>query len=216
MRRIRAFAVLISAFAFASGAWAEQVIHFTNGTSLPVSSYRIEGDMVHVDLGGNAMMAFPKALIESFETTDQVRIAPSSPKPGGSGRMIASSSKDAGAGRAESRLPDVQVYNNASADPAAAAPAARAAYGGRQVQNAVGGWGGAVDNTGQGGNLRGSTRVGGHYVIDSGTGGGIAGTKKRVGAEAVAPDPPVVLEPPVEEAPPPEPEYPPPPPDPQH
>ena len=45
-------------------ASAEEVIHFKSGSTLPVVSHKIEGGMIHVDLGDNAVMAFPMSVVE--------------------------------------------------------------------------------------------------------------------------------------------------------
>lgn len=63
MRRksVLALAVLVLLVGSAS---AEEVVHFKSGSTLPIVSHKIEGDMIHVDLGDNAVMAFPLSLVE--------------------------------------------------------------------------------------------------------------------------------------------------------
>jgi len=63
MRRkaVLALAVLVLLVGSAS---AEEVIHFKSGGTLPVVSHKIEGDMIQVDLGDNAVMAFPMSVVE--------------------------------------------------------------------------------------------------------------------------------------------------------
>ena len=52
----------------ATGAvWADEVVHFNNGTYLPILSHTIEKGMVHVVLGTDASMAFPLNLVERIE-----------------------------------------------------------------------------------------------------------------------------------------------------
>jgi len=46
---------------------AEEVIRFKSGAELPIVSHQIDGDMIHVDLGDNAFMAFPMAVVDSVE-----------------------------------------------------------------------------------------------------------------------------------------------------
>ena len=48
-------------------ALAEEIIYFTNGTSMPIRRHEIKGDMIHVDLGSEAFMAFPVRMIEKIE-----------------------------------------------------------------------------------------------------------------------------------------------------
>jgi hypothetical protein len=48
-------------------ALAEEIIYFANGTSMPIRRHEIKGDMIHVDLGSEAFMAFPVRMIEKIE-----------------------------------------------------------------------------------------------------------------------------------------------------
>lgn len=66
MRVQRSIPILIALLALAMPAAAEQIINFTNGTSMPIRSHEIRGDMVHIDLGGDAFMAFPYDKVESI------------------------------------------------------------------------------------------------------------------------------------------------------
>jgi hypothetical protein len=52
----------------AAPALAEEIIHFTNGTTMAVERYIIEEDTVRVSLGGQAVMEFPLEQIEKIET----------------------------------------------------------------------------------------------------------------------------------------------------
>lgn len=45
---------------------AEEVVTFKSGQSMPIVSHTIEDGMVHVDLGDNALVAFPVSLIDSI------------------------------------------------------------------------------------------------------------------------------------------------------
>jgi hypothetical protein len=59
-------------------ALAEEVIYFTNGTSMPVRSHEVRGEMIHVDLGGDAFMAFPMYMVEKIEDAGkEVSLTPS-------------------------------------------------------------------------------------------------------------------------------------------
>ncbi|HEX6852667.1 MAG TPA: hypothetical protein VF139_14825 [Candidatus Polarisedimenticolaceae bacterium] len=46
---------------------ADQVVYFTNGTSMEVRSHNVDGTMIRVDLGGGAVVGFPRAMVERIE-----------------------------------------------------------------------------------------------------------------------------------------------------
>jgi hypothetical protein len=48
-------------------ASAEEIVYFTNGTTMPIRSHEIKGEMIHVDLGGESFMAFPMRMVEKVE-----------------------------------------------------------------------------------------------------------------------------------------------------
>jgi hypothetical protein len=57
---------------------AEEVVYFTNGTSMPIRSHEIRGDMLHVDLGSDAFMAFPLYMVDKIEDAGkEVSLTPS-------------------------------------------------------------------------------------------------------------------------------------------
>jgi hypothetical protein len=60
-----AFGVLMSA-----PALAEEIIYFTNGSSLPVRGHVVEGEMIKVDLGNDGFMAFPNSVVEKIVQAD--------------------------------------------------------------------------------------------------------------------------------------------------
>ena len=66
-RHFMALTAPIVAFLAAGTALADDIVHFTNGTSMAVRSHRVEKEMIHVDLGANASMAFPLAMVEKVE-----------------------------------------------------------------------------------------------------------------------------------------------------
>jgi hypothetical protein len=70
---------LIVVVAAATGlAQAEEIIYFTNGTSMPIRDHEVRGDMIHVDLGDDAFMAFPMRMVDRVEKAGkQVILAPS-------------------------------------------------------------------------------------------------------------------------------------------
>jgi hypothetical protein len=46
---------------------ADQVVYFTNGTSMEVRGHTLEGTMIRVDLGGGAVVGFPRNMVERIE-----------------------------------------------------------------------------------------------------------------------------------------------------
>ena len=71
MRFLRPVVFLFALVALAPVALADEIIHFTNGTALPVLSHTIEDGMIKVDLGDDAVMAFPEYLVERIEGSDK-------------------------------------------------------------------------------------------------------------------------------------------------
>ncbi len=45
-------------------AQGDEIIHFTNGTTMPIRSHSVADGMIHVDLGTNSYMAFPIGMVE--------------------------------------------------------------------------------------------------------------------------------------------------------
>ena len=62
-----AVALLVLALGLGGSAWAEEVVFFKSGSELPIVSHKVEGGMIHVDLGGNAFMAFPLSVVDRVE-----------------------------------------------------------------------------------------------------------------------------------------------------
>jgi hypothetical protein len=61
-------------------ALAEEIVYFTNGSSMPVQSHSIEDGTIRLDLGNQAYVAFPVAQIDRIETAEgEVRDSGSSP-----------------------------------------------------------------------------------------------------------------------------------------
>jgi hypothetical protein len=46
---------------------ADEVIYFTNGTTMAIRSHEVEGDMIRVSLGAGAVMAFPISMVERVQ-----------------------------------------------------------------------------------------------------------------------------------------------------
>ena len=55
-------------------AAAEQIVYFTNGTTMAVMSHKIDGDMIQVDLGEGAKMSFPASTIDRVEDAGGHRV----------------------------------------------------------------------------------------------------------------------------------------------
>ncbi len=49
-------------------AVADEVVYFTNGTYLLVTTHQVEKEMISVDLGGNSKMAFPLQMVDKIES----------------------------------------------------------------------------------------------------------------------------------------------------
>jgi hypothetical protein len=99
-------------------ALAEEIIYFSNGTSMPIRRHEIKGEMIHVDLGSNSFMAFPVRMIERIEEAGKsVALRASSggntvlsatvPTPGGNYPVRGSYS-----GQAPRNEPEVQFLSN--------------------------------------------------------------------------------------------------------
>lgn len=73
------FGVCLFLLAFAVGSVAaEEIIHFTNGTTMPIRSHRVVDGMVHADLGSDSFMAFPEYMVERIEAAGaDVYLSPS-------------------------------------------------------------------------------------------------------------------------------------------
>ncbi len=69
MRIVRSLSWLVVPFALVvSPALADEVVYFTNGTYLLVTSHTIEKEMISVDLGGSSKMAFPLQMVDKIES----------------------------------------------------------------------------------------------------------------------------------------------------
>jgi hypothetical protein len=170
---------LVGAALILSGtAWADHVIYFKSGTSLPVRAYRVEAGLVHVDLGGNGFMAFPEALIEKIENPHRsLNLKPSTVQPDSYAPMRATSGRRGGGGGVGGGgapagyqpptsknpgvlRPDVDVASKAGQ------PGIAGAY--RAAQYNTGGFDPAAaagNNSAGNGSLRGAQRVGDKYVL---------------------------------------------------
>jgi hypothetical protein len=59
--------LLVPGALIAAPAMADEVVHFTNGTVMPISSHSVEKDMLSVELGGSSKMAFPLYMVDKIE-----------------------------------------------------------------------------------------------------------------------------------------------------
>lgn len=66
MRRNRGF-LLAALVLLAAPVAAEEVVVFKSGSALPIVSHKVDGNMIHVDLGNNAFMAFPMSVVERVD-----------------------------------------------------------------------------------------------------------------------------------------------------
>jgi hypothetical protein len=62
----KGFLVVAAVLLAALPAAAEEIIYFTNGSSLPVRGHVIEGEMIKVDLGDDGVMAFPRFVVDKI------------------------------------------------------------------------------------------------------------------------------------------------------
>ncbi|MDH3628003.1 MAG: hypothetical protein OEV00_12005 [Acidobacteriota bacterium] len=66
-RRVLLFVVGGIVLLGATPVLAEQIVYFTNGTTMPIRDHVLKGQMVHVDLGSDGFIAFPNELILRIE-----------------------------------------------------------------------------------------------------------------------------------------------------
>lgn len=110
MRSSGGVVALIVVVLAAGAAFAGEIVHFTNGTSLPIKTHEVQDGMIHVDLGSNAVIAFPAAQVDRI-TRDGADVylrdggSPANvsvPSPGGQGnarsQFVVSSPPMTGAG----------------------------------------------------------------------------------------------------------------------
>jgi len=67
MRRVRWILLALALSALALPVFGEEILYFKSGSAMPVVSHKVDGDMIHVDLGDNAFMAFPLTMIDRVE-----------------------------------------------------------------------------------------------------------------------------------------------------
>ena len=76
MRSITAW-VLVTVGCVVSPAVAEEIVYLTSGAALPVRGHEIKGDMIHLDLGGDSFIAFPKTMVERIDGAEGIELKPS-------------------------------------------------------------------------------------------------------------------------------------------
>lgn len=67
LKKIPLLLVAVATFGLATPSYAEEIIYFTNGTTMPIRSHNVKDDMIHVDLGDNGFMAFPFEVVERID-----------------------------------------------------------------------------------------------------------------------------------------------------
>ncbi len=70
-------AILATALVASAPGFAEEIVYFKSGSAMPARSHEIKGDMIHLDLGGDAFIAFPMSLVERIEDAKGVELKPS-------------------------------------------------------------------------------------------------------------------------------------------
>ena len=77
MRRLSWLLTVLAVAVLSGPAMAEEIIYFTNGTTMPVNGHEVDGEMIVVTLEGDATMAFPKEQVERVvaETFPEARLA---------------------------------------------------------------------------------------------------------------------------------------------
>lgn len=59
--------IVLALVASALPALADEVIYFTNGATMAIRSHEVEADMIRVNLGAGAVMAFPISMVERVQ-----------------------------------------------------------------------------------------------------------------------------------------------------
>jgi hypothetical protein len=69
----RVVTVLATLGLIASTAYADEIVHFTNGAEMPVRSHSVdkEQSMVRLDLGGNSFISFPMTMVDKIVNAGQ-------------------------------------------------------------------------------------------------------------------------------------------------
>jgi len=63
-------------------ALAEEIIYFTNGSSLAIRGHKVTEGMIHVDMGEDAFIGFPMSMVERIEEAGKDVYVPPSSKLG--------------------------------------------------------------------------------------------------------------------------------------
>ena len=68
MARKALISCIFALVVLASPAFADEIVYFTNGTSMAIESHVLLDEAVRVNLGGQAFMEFPREQIDKIET----------------------------------------------------------------------------------------------------------------------------------------------------
>ena len=177
MRLARWVLVALALSAVALPVLGEEILYFKSGSAMPVVSHKVDGEMIHVDLGDNAFMAFPLTMIDRVERAGKnvmlrrsnaggTNVMQARPDPTGSFPV---------SGQAQSRNSDRSRFNG---DPEDADPSVEMDESGVQVYRP---WGNSshpgkarvglawnqriLENSGAG--YRGATPIGNRHTIGS-------------------------------------------------
>jgi len=97
MRKLTFFTLALVLVGLSGASLADEVVTFTNGTSMAVRSHYVEDGMLHVDLGGNAFLAFPEDMVESIVVDGEIHLPPSDPMlRSGGGQLMMAAGGEAG------------------------------------------------------------------------------------------------------------------------
>jgi hypothetical protein len=65
-RMLRVCCVVAFAGLVPASAFADEIVHFTNGAEMAVKSHVVDKDMVRLDLGGSSFIAFPMTMVDKI------------------------------------------------------------------------------------------------------------------------------------------------------
>jgi len=75
--RIGPILVVVTALVASAPGFAEEIVYLTSGSAMAVRGHAIKGDMIHLDLGGDSFIAFPRAMVDRIESAQGIELKPS-------------------------------------------------------------------------------------------------------------------------------------------
>ena len=97
--------------------FAEEIIYFKSGRSMPIASHRIEEGMVYVDLGEDRTLAFPEQVVERIESARDNVALKQSMNPYGKRRVPSPDGSYPVVGERKRSVRDVIPVNEPNATP---------------------------------------------------------------------------------------------------